>query len=100
MHCRLLQQISSHKKADDLSADSLILTCKIIFSGFGLPKVIMLDTGDNFVSDKFEQISNTLNIEQGTSSSYHAQSNLQVEACIKIIKCSIKSGLILKETYI
>ena len=29
------------KKTEDLSADSLIIICKIIFSEFGLPKEIM-----------------------------------------------------------
>ena len=33
------------KKMEDLSADSLILTCKIIFAEFGLPKKIILDPG-------------------------------------------------------
>ena len=31
------------KKTEDLSADSLILTCKIIFVEFGLPKQVMSD---------------------------------------------------------
>ena len=31
LHCRLSQLISNHKKAEDLSTDSLILACKIIF---------------------------------------------------------------------
>ena len=43
-----------------LSADSLILTC-------------------NFISDKFKIFCKTLNIEQAFSSSYHHQSNGQVE---------------------
>ena len=43
LHCRLSQQISNCKKAEDLSADSLILPCKIIFPENGLPKQIMSD---------------------------------------------------------
>ena len=35
------------KKREDLSADSLILTCKSIFSEYGLPKEIMSETGGN-----------------------------------------------------
>ena len=33
---------------------------------------------------------NNLNIEQAVSLSYHHQSNRQVEACIKFIKCTMK----------
>ena len=40
------------KKTKVLSADSLILTCKIIFAEYRVPKKIMSDSGSNFVSDK------------------------------------------------
>ena len=46
--------------------------------------------GSNFVSEKFRSFCSSLNIEQAVSSSYHHQSNRQVEACIKFIKCTIK----------
>ena len=42
------------KKTEDLSADSLILTCKVIFAEYGLPKKIMSDSGGSFISDKFK----------------------------------------------
>ena len=48
------------------------------------------DTGGNFVSDKFKQFCQNLNIEQATSSSYYHQSNEQAEACVKFIKYTIK----------
>ena len=41
------------KKTEDLSADSQILTCKIIFAEYWIPKKIMSDFGSNFISDKF-----------------------------------------------
>ena len=41
------------KKTEDVSAHSLILTCKVIFAEYRLPKKIMSDSGGNFVSDKF-----------------------------------------------
>ena len=78
------------KKSENLSADSLILTCTVIFAEYGLAKKIMLDSGDNFVSDKFKTFCKSLNIEQAFSSSYHHQSNGQVEACIIFIKCILK----------
>ena len=39
------------KKMEDLSADSLILTCKIIFSECGLPKKIVLDAPEHKASN-------------------------------------------------
>ena len=39
------------KKTQDISADSLILTCKIVFSEYSLPRKIMSDAGSNFISD-------------------------------------------------
>ena len=68
------------KKAEDLSADNLLLTCKVIFAEYGLPKKIMSDSGGNFISAKFKTFCKSLNIEQAFLSSYHHQSNRQIEA--------------------
>ena len=78
------------KKTGDLSADSLILTCRIIFAEYGLPKKIMSDPGGNFISDKLKTFCKSLNIEQAFSSSYHYQSNRQVEVCITFVKCTLQ----------
>ena len=78
------------KKTEDLSADSLILTCKAIFAEYGLPKKIMSDSGGNFVSDELKTFCENLNIEHVFSSSYHHQSDEQVEACIKFVKHTLK----------
>ena len=51
---------------------------------------LMSDAGGNFISEKFKNFCNSLNIKQAVSSSYHHQSNGQVEACIKFIKCTKK----------
>ena len=69
------------KKADGLSVDNLITAAKIIFAEFWLPKDIMLDAGTNFISDKFRQFYQQLNIEQTNISSYNHQSNDQVDVC-------------------
>ena len=77
------------KRAEDMSTETLILACKVIFSEYGLPKRIMYDAGGNFISDKFRK-SKCMNIEQDTSLSYHHQSNGQVEVCIKFMKHTMK----------
>ena len=64
---------------DSLPTDSFILTYKVIFSEHGTPKK-MLDAGGNFVSEKIKDFCRNLNIEEAVSSSYHHQSNGQVEA--------------------
>ena len=51
----------------------------------------MSDPGTKFVSDKSKDISKKPNIEQVVSS-YQNQSNRQIEACIKFIKCARKKS--------
>ena len=51
----------------------------------------MSDADGNFISEKFKSFCNSLNIEQAVSLSFHHQSNGQVEACIKSIKCTIRN---------
>ena len=77
-------------KAEDLSADSLILTCKVVFAEYWIPKKIMSDAGGNFISDKFKTFCKSLNTEQAFSSSYYHQTSGQMEACIKFIKHTLK----------
>ena len=64
-HCLCIVDFHSKfpiiKKTTDLSADSLILTCKIIFAEYGVPKKIMSDSGGNFVSDKLKTFCKSLN---------------------------------------
>ena len=79
------------RKTEDLPAYSSILTCKIIFfSEYGLPKKIISDSGNNFISDKFKTFCRSLNKEQTVSSSYYHQRNGQVEACIRFMKQTLK----------
>ena len=78
------------KRLEGLSAENLINAVKIIFAKYGIPQKIMSDVGTNFVSDRFQQFCKSINIEQAVSSAYHHQSNGQVKACIKFIKCTFK----------
>ena len=73
------------KKMEDLSADSIILAYKIMFSEYGLPKKIMSDPGGNFISDKFKRFYHSMDIEQAVSLSYHQQGNGHIEVCIKFL---------------
>ena len=70
--------------------ENLINTVKIIVTKYSIPRKIMSDAGTNFVSDRFQQFCKTINVEQAVPSVYHHQSNRQVKACIKFIKCTFK----------
>ena len=76
------------KRMEGLSAENLITTIKIIFADYGILHRLMSDAGSNIVSEKFRSFCSSLNIKQAVSS-YHHQSNRQVEACIKFIKHTI-----------
>ena len=74
------------KRSEGLSADNLTNAVKIIFAEYGIPHKLMSDTGTNFISDRFQKICRTINIELATLLANQHQSNGQVEACIKFIK--------------
>ena len=78
------------KRLEGLSADNLINVVKTIFAEYGIPHKLMSHMGTNFISNKFCQFCKLVNIEQATSSAYHHQSNGQVEASIKFVKCMFK----------
>ena len=74
------------KRLEELSAENLTNTVKIIFAEYGIPHKLMSDTGTNFISDRFWKFSRAINIELAKLLAYHHQSNGQVKACIKFIK--------------
>ena len=78
------------KQMERLSTESLLATTKVIFAEYGKPHKLMSDANTNFISDKFRKLCSRLSIEQAVSSAYHHQSNGQVEACIKFVKCTLK----------
>ena len=78
------------KRLEGLSAESSITTTKVIFAEYGILQKLMSDAGTNFVSEKFWQFCRTINVEQAVSLVYHHQSNRQVKACIKFIKCTFR----------
>ena len=64
------------------------------FSRILFTKKIM--SGGNFISVKIKTFCRNLNIEQAFSSSYHHQSNGEVEACIKLTKQTLKKCFVTK----
>ena len=78
------------KKADILTANEQVKAAKIGFAELGPPKKIILDVCMNFMSYMFKQCHIQMNIEQSITLSYHHQSNGQLGACIKFVKCTIQ----------
>ena len=78
------------RKLQGLLTEHLINAVTAIFAEYGILQKIMSNAGTNFVSERFRQFCKSINIEQAVSLAYHHQSNGQVEACIKLIKCTFK----------
>ena len=73
------------KKVGSLAVDDdLVQMAKMAFAEYGLPKNIVSDTGMNFTSEKFREFCRLMNIQHSITSSYHNQSNSQVEASINL----------------
>ena len=85
------------KKGSTLAADEVVQMAKMIIAKYGLPKNIFSDAGTNFTSETFRNICKLMNIWQSIISSYHHQSNGQLEAFIKLVKLTIKNALTLTE---
>lgn len=64
-----------------------------IICRFGLPRVIMIDNGRQFVDRKLREFYQNLGIKHVTSSVEHPQSNGQQEAANKIIVKELKRRL-------
>ena len=78
------------KRIEGLAAESLIAAVKVIFAEYSTLHRLMSYAGGNFISEKLKYFCNSLNIKLVVLSLYHHQSNGQVDACIKFIKCTIK----------
>ena len=81
------------KKVGSLAVDDLVQMAKMIFAKYGLLETIISNSDINFTSETFRQFCRKMNIQQSITSSYHHQSNGQVEACIKLVKSRIKKCL-------
>ena len=79
-------------KVGSLAADDLVQIAKMVFAEYGLPEKIISNAGRNFTLDTFRELCRLISIQQSKTSSYHHQSNGQVEACIKFVKCTIKNA--------
>ena len=87
VYCSKLQVV---KSVESILAEDLKYVIKAVFTHFGLPPKIISYVGKNFVREQFKEFCRCLNIDQDVVSLYDHQSNGQVKACIKFVKCTIK----------
>ena len=88
------------KKVNSLSADDVVHTTKLIFAECGFLRKTVSDVGTTFTSETFKDFCRKMNIQQIITSSYHYDSNGQVEVCIIFIKHTIKNALILRDIHL
>ena len=79
---------------EDLSADNWMLTCKIIFAEFGLPKKIMSDSGGNFISYKFRMFYNACMKIVLHCLTFQASQNIETILHYAIKRCLTLSDII------
>ena len=78
------------KKVNSLSTDNLVNLARLIFAEYWLHKKKIFRCSTNFTSKTFRDFCRKINIQQTIALPYHHQSNGQVEAFIKFVKCTIK----------
>ena len=79
-------------RLNDMTAATVIELCKMHFSRYGVPDVVVSDNGRQFDSREFTEFAKSWEFEHTTSSPYHSQSNGKVEAAVKIVKNLLKKA--------
>lgn len=76
----------------DMSAKSVVHTCKKIFSRHGIPLRVSSDDGTNFENKLMRNLGQDWDFELVTLTPKHQQGNGKSEASVKIIKKLIKKS--------
>ena len=74
-----------------INANKIIEILQKFISYFGVPRKICTDQGSNFMSRKFQDFLNSLNIQHSTSTPYHPQSQGKLERFHGTFKTMIRS---------
>ena len=73
-----------------ITARVLIQHCQVMFSRYGIPQIIIADSGTQFTSREFQDFAKTYNIDIRLSSPYHHQSNGKAEQAVGVMKRMLK----------
>ena len=75
------------------TTSNTIVKLKQQFARYGIPKLIIPDSGPQFTAEKFKEFTKQWNIVHNTSSPGHLHSNGKAESAVKTIKCLMKRTL-------
>ncbi|XP_039451539.1 uncharacterized protein K02A2.6-like [Culex pipiens pallens] len=76
----------------DMSARSLVETCRKNFARYGCPQIVVTDNGTNFVNEEMKEMAIKWNFKHSTSAPHHQQANGKAEAAVKIAKRLIQKA--------
>jgi transposase InsO family protein len=74
----------------ETSAKTCIKKIKSHFARYGIPDLVITDSGSQFLSDEFSRFSKEWGFEHRPTSPYHHQSNGKVESSVKAAKKVLK----------
>ncbi|XP_054283219.1 uncharacterized protein K02A2.6-like [Macrosteles quadrilineatus] len=75
---------------EDTTSSTLIEISKKNFSRWGIPKTLVTDNANNFISEDWTKFAKEWEFSHVTSSPYHARGNAKAEATVKIAKKTLK----------
>ena len=76
-----------------MTSKNVITFLKKHCARYGIPNVIILDCGSQFISREFQQFTETWGIHHITSSPGHQQANGKAESAAKIVKQLLKKAV-------
>lgn len=77
----------------DKQSRRVVTQTKIIFSWFGIPKIVISDNGPEFSGEAYKKFSKEWDFEHITSSPVYPESNGQIERTIQTVKKTLKKAL-------
>ena len=70
----------------DMCSDMLILALKTIFSGSGVPNILITDNGRQYCSEEFKEFSLEWSFIHKMSSPYYLKRNSYTERAVGVVK--------------
>lgn len=80
-------------KMNSITTESTIKALRYMFCRFGLPKTLVSDNGTQFTSHEFSEFMSNNSINHILTPPFHAQSNGEAEASVKIVKTALKKAI-------
>ncbi|XP_024890212.1 uncharacterized protein K02A2.6-like [Temnothorax curvispinosus] len=74
----------------NITTQTTIEKCKEIFTDFGLPRILVMDNGQNFCSTEFLKFLQSNGITPKFTAPYHPATNGQAEKFVQTLKISMK----------